>query len=241
MTTSSELLQQAKVRFQSGERNHRDTLLAVGHTLHDFVLAFLKEGDGMPPWTRLKKSLTRKRAIQVAAESLDVSCKTIRELIITSQAAELLGCDLSSSTISHAAIRYFQVFIERCRGTRNNEVENVSSHETWRIKEGDEKRAKTLFRRAVSENWGVIKTMGEVLNTHKSPYSRQSSFQKRRAEQEDRSFQESLTKAVAKASPGDVAEMCIALVEQAEEPHEVAVRLVGMLERFLPKKKRTVA
>ncbi len=237
MPTAAEILESARALYLRGERTYRDTLLDVGRKLHEYVLAYLREGDGVNENTRMVRKITRKQAMRNAADSLGTKPPRIGDYIKTAMVADLLS-DGALGNLGHASIYRFGCFIGRKRQTRDiRHPLEISCREEWACKPKYEVSAKALFRRAVAENMTQLQVVDAVarLFNGDSPFSRR---QNRKPLDKAAGDIGQLKKQLRLASPGDVAELIVGLIEESADPPSVAICLQRHLERFASRKKR---
>jgi hypothetical protein len=92
--SASTLLDSAVALWSASRLRHRDALLEVGRLLHEYVLARLREGDGLNEADRYTARAVRKVAVEDAGAALGVTRQRVNALISVSQAvACLLGPD----------------------------------------------------------------------------------------------------------------------------------------------------
>jgi hypothetical protein len=247
MSTANELLAKAKAVFQKGRANYRDALLEVGGLLHEFILARLKSGDQLGADRRRRAKIVRRLIVKEAAESLAVSYKKIHHLIWATQIARLLGRG-GLGELGHAAIGNFRRLIRRCSvGRRNYGKGRISEAESFRVRAGFEESGVALFQQAVAENWGQKRAAEEVAAFLKAaglPSARGrpkgTPDKKPRRPSSGKNYNPTggqqnapdRRSAAALASPGDVAEMCLELVQASADPWAVAQRLMGELAKI---------
>lgn len=240
---AAELLTKATMLYRVSQEAYRHARLDVGYLLHEFVFAHLKQGDGISEPIRLQNGFTRRRAIELAAESLGVTRAEIKYLISSAMVRHLLGTGLDLKDLSLVSVYRFAKFIRRTTsstGTRHSHYNksgdyDISETEVWSIRPGLEESAPALLRRAVEEGWTQSKTIEE---TAKLRRGRPTPRCRKKWGREKRTAIETVERTVQKASPGDVAELCFGIVSKAEDPAAVAIRLRVMLESLLSKKKR---
>jgi hypothetical protein len=238
---AAEILERAKAAYHAAERNYRDALLETGRLLHEYVLERLREAAGMREWTRLQHGLSRRKCIEDAAKKLKTTPKRINSLIGTAQVPLLLGItDLGG--ISHVALYRFKCFLRRLTGGRQAYMGRtpdlpVANAETWEVRPEFKERAASLLRQAIAENWIEVRTRGAA----KDLFAEFTSKLRRPQMPKWQGPVETVQKSMKKASPGDVAQTCMRLVEAAEDPAAVALRLRIALEKYLPKKRKAFA
>ena len=88
---SADLLALAQAIYRQGRLDYRDTLLKIGETLHEYVLAFLREADGLHCAKRHENEILRQNAIKKARETLGTSDGWVRTMIVTAMVPGLLG------------------------------------------------------------------------------------------------------------------------------------------------------
>lgn len=242
-TTSAELLQQAKDAYRLGFINYREAMLETGRLLHEFVLAWLREADAKTVWDRTKNKITRQEAIKKASVELDLSIRNTNMAIITWAVFELIA-ERDVGELTYSGLEPFCVFVERRVCKDGHKSSTPSESEQWQIKPGWAEDARKLFSQARGERWGRQKGMArlrDVFHRKRETPCRKVTPAKRvrggaRGVDKRLSFMELAEKSVSVASPGDVAEMCMTLVDKAEDPQAVAFRLQSMLQKYLPKK-----
>lgn len=238
---ASSLLEAASLAYQRANTTYRASLLEVGRLLHEFILAFLKDGDGMDHRERQKAGCTREKAVEVAAESFGVTCVRINEIVAITQAANLLGKD-GLGALAFWSILRFKSLIRR-KGIMPDATGRwrgiASSAEEWEIKPAFAESGPALFRLAVAENWGYQRIRDEVHGLRHNRKELRPARRRAAAQKKGRSeivTVDELVRLTSCGSPGDVAERCIAIVEKSEDPAAVALRLRVMLQKYLPKK-----
>jgi hypothetical protein len=246
MSDAAQILEQARELYRQGIANHRDCLLKVGELLHKFVLEKLRESEQSTYNVRIRLKQTREAFIHQAADSLQTDIQDIGRLIGASMVAELLAPPEGLGAIPWATIHRFCRFVCRHRMSKGEWVSFrvgipviPSQQETWMIKEGFEESAKELFARAVSEVWAKPRAEAEVVRLFRDdgvPVHRGSrKDRKRTASSPVRRTTGQQFNSARAASPGDVADMCMELIEAAAEPAAVIARLRGLLDRYKPK------
>jgi hypothetical protein len=248
-STAADLLEKARAAYLAAEGSYRDVLLDVGRTLHAFLIEFLKGGDELPDKRRKKGGFTHCKGVHLAADRLNITVRRVCILIKTAMIADLLSPgDLGG--IGWMAIYLFHPFIRRkSRSAHARTLHTVgmviSQAEEWELKPQFAEAARSLFARAVAEDRGqdwVLKEVAAIFRKEPSPFRRprpvlQESLDER-IEREDRTALEVVRASVTNASPGDVAELCVDIVSKATDPSAVALRLLAMLEQFLPRSKK---
>ncbi len=244
MESSASILERVRLLHEAGEQNHRDCLLEIGRLLHEFILAYLREGDELPKHARVKVGITRHRAFLLAAEKMETTPKRISRLLGVAMTDNLLGKGAVVRP-KWTVIREFQVFIHRKLAcglkfySNCPSSQDISASEDWFLKEEYKQTATELWYRAINENWSVetaVKSIQAVFSeTGKSRRKKGPRIPK-----QARSPLQSLARAASLASPGDIAEMCMELILKAENPQAVAAVLEGRL-KTLPKRKSVVA
>lgn len=240
MTAADELLAQVQTEFRDCRRNHRDRMLECGRKLHQFVLAYIQQGDAVSEPIRLANGFSRRNAIRKAVESLRARPTKICDMIATAMFVDLVASHEDLATIGYVAAVQFKRFVGRKimgRHSGGKDGHRVSTSEEWEIKDGFADSSLALFRKAIAENWDQYTCRRECQRLYSGIVipKKSRSFTKR-VELPLMDLQRS----VGKASPGDVAELCVSLLDKAEDPAAVAVRLRVMLERYLPKRVRAM-
>lgn len=264
MTTARELLQQARDTLLQARLSHRDSLLLVGSLLHDYLLAYLREGQGLGENVLIRRELTRQHAVIAAARELNLRVERVCIVVATSQVVALLSDGGNVGQVSYHVLEQFYRFIRR-KSTRadtfprtpeGRRAMDILARETWVIKPEFAATAPALFQQAIMEGWSGPRAERDTLahyvsvrgpnpkRAKKSKVHRQASIHidpepTIATRKLDTHASLENVKGMAKfASPGDVAEICLALIEASEDPAAVAVRLRVLLARFLPRKER---
>ncbi len=250
IATSAQLLEKARQAYVQADLQYRDVLLDIGRTLHDFVLAYLNEGAEVSERQRVERKYTRRRAIEVAAEELKTTEKRINELIVTAMVADLLSQGLCLGNLSHCAIFRFRAFIKRKVASRQNHYgrngTSIIDAESWIVKPEWEERAKSLFRQAVIEEFSQHKAYDTVKKCNaanpnrlrQQKRKRESAGIQRLKTKTAEAHQQQIDDSMKYASCGDVAEKCLALVNQSEDPRGVALLLLARLQNIVNRKER---
>jgi hypothetical protein len=252
--TSESLLAEADKLYRQASGQYRDGIICVGRLLHEFVIAYLIEGDSLPNHRRHKAKITRKTGVRLAAERLGVKPDRVHHLILIAMSADLLSDGGNVGNLAAETIYRFRVFICRvgfgdAKGLSST-VREISRCETWEVKPEFHDVAKKMFRRAVVEGWGQIKATDEikkVFGSRPNPRRRSNNYRAVKVadtdraddiDEEDHNFptMEGVLGSLAKASPGDVSNECLKIVLASEEPWQVAQRLIAELQR-IPREK----
>lgn len=243
---ADELLARAKTVYRACDGQYRDGLLEVGGWLHEFVLARLKEGDALNEANRLKRGITRRAAVEEAAAAIDTTAADINRLVATWAVADLLGKG-GLGTLGHCAVYRFRCFVRRRRGTRQDVAghhagaHQLSNEETWEVKPEFAGEAEALFRRAVAEGWSQHRAASEAARLFAkalSSWGRHKQGPKAASENEPHPDRRAAAKL---ASPGDVAEMCLELVNASADPWAVAQRLLPELAKVKRPRRQSCA
>ena len=249
--TPADFLAEAKSALVVGMRSYREARLKAGQYIHLFILEFLKEGDELPHEERMAKEITRSKAVQIASKELGLEKNTITRLLGAWAVSELLG-EGNIGELHWQCMHRFAVFLHRGKLTDgSNRIPGLrpSIQEEWAIYPQYVISAKELFRRAVDGNWKHKKTIAEVAKVFKSDtpnaqkrlqHPDQKEKQQRYHKPPSRAFEEVIKTQVAHASPGDVSELCLALIEKSEDPQAVARRLLPELEQLSRKKRKPI-
>lgn len=239
------LLTKAAALYKRAEMDYRDNLLSVGRLLHEFVFTSLRATDGR--W-RQHRPVTREGLMAEAAKKLDVRLHRVTELIIPAMTVDLLSGKGGYGNLGIRSLLRFGVLIHRPQ--RGTETTQASLYETWEIKPEYNESGPALFRRAVAECWSmerveqeIEKTLGrEVVRRPrvKACHEPKPALRSRAddMDEEDHLFptMEGILGALARASPGDVANQCLKIVLANEDPWQVAQRLIVELQK-IPRKK----
>jgi hypothetical protein len=168
--SASTLLDSAVALWSASRLRHRDALLEVGRLLHEYVLARLREGDGLNEADRYTARAVRKVAVEDAGAALGVTRQRVNALISVSQAvACLLGPEPDLGSLPWHAVRPFSLLVTRARARRTRRARGEggvrggsnppvpmpegSSRETWAVRPGLEESAPALLRRAAAGGW----------------------------------------------------------------------------------------
>jgi hypothetical protein len=248
--TADELLKEARAAYLRGETNYRDAMLEAGRLLQRFVHAWLRRGDEMKTWERQKQRVFRQEAVKEAAGMFAVERWVILRLLATAAVADLLGAG-GLGGLGYMAITAFRGFVKRktvgTDGRKDGNAEvKASDFETWEIKPGLEGAARSLFRRAVAENWSQARVWQEVIKSGAGKTSQRGQASaaarlQRQSEGRPVAGPRQLREQARAASPGDVAEMCLDLIRAAEDPWAVAQRLTPELAKFRRDRERNIA
>ena len=164
VSRSELILDEAEDVWLSSKKEYRDACIVVGGLLADFVLARLREADGLPEAQRISQNLTRERSMEDAAERLKMNTHKAHELVRVAKVVELFG---PPGELSYTSIRVFTVFVQRVkcavargRSTKDDEV-TPSESETWEIKETAGRAPADIYRQAVEEGWDSLRTREE--------------------------------------------------------------------------------
>ncbi len=183
----------------------------------------------------VKRDTFRKRAIEQAAKELRVGSAHVIRVITTAVTVDLLADGRELGDLGIAALTHFRGFIER----------RMVPDERWAIKSGFEKLAREMFRQAVAESWSQEATRKKVAEAIKGqpgkrPRSKPQLHDKHPvdAPNEEAKNRQREKAAASKAAPRDVAEMCLELIEAAEEPLAVAACLQTLLAELVSRKQR---
>lgn len=228
---ADEILAEAATAYRGGQKSHRDTLLLVGRLLHEFMIAFLKTGDGLTEAERVAKGIKRQEAVRVAMVALKVAKERISTLIGCYMVVDLLGRGIGLGEIGYASIYRLMPTVERIPAADGRgHIVNVSDCERWRIKGGMEVWAPALFARAVSEGLGqdevrdeAAKMMPKRLRPFTSLTARVLPVKYKPATMED------VEKLVCGGNPNDVADLLYQLAMKSSDPARVAQRLAEAL------------
>lgn len=237
---AAELLAKAKKEYQQAFAHWRDALVEVGKTLHEFVLARLKEGDAFGICKRHRMKITREVIIREAAAELGANERKVRTLLWAWQVVRLLGKG-SPGNVPFDGIVRFRLLVRRMKpadGVHHLKGE-ASLGEQYRIRPGFEESGPELFRRASAESWRgddcqrevrkILRSKGVPEAPQKGKTGKRKKGHNPTAGQHSR---QACAEAVKHAAPGDVAEMCMELVKASADPWQVAQRLIPELQRI---------
>ena len=227
MTSASEQLDKIVVLWSSCHILHRDNQLQIGKALHEYVLAFLAEGDDLNECERLRRKLTRERATQIAADRLGALNHRINHLIRAAMTVELLS-DGDLGTMPIRTIILFGRLVRRRREhivkwSKNDNKPPSSVRETWSIVEGLENQVKQLFRKAVKEKWPFVKCLEAVHRLH--PSSTTERIVEGPDKRTDCEETMDLITVARNSDPRDLAEMLTMAIRHNRDP-ELVIKLV---------------
>ncbi len=251
---ADELLKEIQVAYLRGGRVWRDNLLACGAKLHDYILAHVKQGEGLPEARRLKANFTREEAVKNAAAALDVARRNILQMLQGAAVARLLAEDGNVGRLSWISVWEFASLLRRRTGRFNDYATRVEAGrngvavtaiEEWEVRPQYDGAAQSLFRQAVAQGdltrdqvyAMILKLRGQRARQGRHAATAGQQTRDDEGEYTLDAFERQQT-AARLASPGDVADMCLVLVEKARDPAAVALRLRVMLQKYLPQKQR---
>ena len=211
----------------------------------------LEEMNGLPTYQVRRDGVCRRDLIAKAADELEASRTDVNVMIQTAMGYELLGNGAAGS-LSYRAVLELAKMVRRATDSesRPKDGRNWSEAERWVIQEKFADKARAIFDKAIQERWSGRRARGEMHRLglgHKGKGRRVSPPQRIKpclaASTVNTSPRDDLLSQAARGSPGDVAALCMELVEKAESPSAVAIRLRVMLARYLPvqEKKKSVA
>lgn len=250
--TAAELLEKAQATYYHGSRAYRDTLLETGRLLHEFVVARLREGDGVSPKKRIEAGITHEGCIKEAVRALKANTERIRKYIGTSQVVSLLSEGGEVGSLSFESLAHFRVLIKRNCGINDsikspgcNSAAPVSEASKWIIRKEVIDVAASLFQKAVKEGWNRQKAYDETrqavsrsndgrLNPRKLNFGN-------RVIPDRLLVQPTAPVELAKASPKDAAEALFKVVEKSPVSWQVAQHLMDMLRTIRETKVDRVA
>lgn len=164
--SSEEILNEAQAVWFASKQEYRDGVLRVGKLICEFIVARLREGDGLPEAVRIDRGLTRTRSIWIAAERLGLKDANVNMMVNTCRVVELFG---DPGSLSLSTLRVFTVYIRHkrfkvARGRELKEGEVLPSQtEVWEFKPTTGRDPVDLYQQAVRENWDCVRTR-EVSN-----------------------------------------------------------------------------
>lgn len=237
--SSEAILVQLQAHYRAGCADFRDRMLVCGGLVHRYLLAYLEEGDRLSEVARLKAEITRSNGIRLAAAKLGIPETHVRRMLSAAMFVDLVGEPVVS--LSYWSLIYLSRFARRKVGvgkSAGHRNETASCSERWELRERFAAKAVALFRTAEAENWGLVRVKAEFMAVlfgcaDRRPRTNRAVVEKRQ------SIIDELHGSVKAAAPGDVAEICIELIERAENPADVAIRLRVLLQKYLPKKQTT--
>jgi AraC-like DNA-binding protein len=227
MNDPAALLVRAKAALKRAHGDYRAALLECGRHLHAWIDATLRQE--LTPHQRQVHGVFREVLIRKAAEEVGIKPARADQLIVTAMVAELLA-DSQIGDLWHVTVYCFRPFIRR----RQGRYALPSEKETWDLRRGFEQTGPALFRRAVAENWNTGIARREVHRLFQSSGgdSRKPRYSVLRRKKVRQAL-EQIQHTSKVAAPGDVAEMCFAVVQSAEEPKAVAALLIGKLNQLM--------
>ncbi len=239
--TADELLEAAKVAMYQGRQKYRDSRLEVGRLLHRYTLEFLRAVDHLPEHKRLAEGTTRPEAMKRAADALQTNTGQINRFISVAMAVDLLGGGEGAGMMGYGALILFTRFVRRKSRTTRKEIPGrngvpASAVEEWEIKAAFSPKAERLFQDAVRLNMTYEQIRPAVLKLYTGPHAPRECKHRRRAAPGEQSATDTLKTCAAIASPGDVVEMCMDLVEASADPYVVAQKLITELGRVKKRK-----
>ncbi len=251
---ADKLLKEVQITYWRSGRVWRDALLDCGAKLHNYILAYVKEGEGLSEDRRFQNRLTREQAVKNAAAALQIKRRNVLEMVQGIAVVRLLADDGQVGTLVWKSILEFATLLCRRTGSFNDHAarvvagrngESVTAIEEWEVRSKHDGAAQALFRQVVATDHLTreqIHAMILQLRTGgtQRPYYNPTVGQMVSDDEEEGTPEtfERQQAAARLASPGDVADMCLALIEKARDPVAVALRLRVMLQKYLPQKQR---
>lgn len=236
---SKALLQLAEQIWSREKIRHRNVMIQVGGILQQFIVERVQQGDGLNEAEQIAQRLRREQAIAEASKCLHLDNHRLNELITVHAVVSLLSAPSGDiGQLSYSALRWFRVAVQRTKGilcrARVKKPGEIwpSEREVWRIRSGLEEKAKNLFQRAVAEGWNegkIRKALAEAKLVQDRP-SVCLNFNP-----DTKKIFNPIT-ASKVATPKDVTEMVVEMIENSSDPESV----VYLLEQELKKLKRKV-
>lgn len=194
-----------------------------------------------------------------ASASLGINTRKVEEVICVSRAVDLLSDGGGVGDMDYTKLLLFCRFVRRricqtaaLRAQRIAESPASSAGE-WEVKKDFDGSSQKLFRRAARETMEypdlhrLVYALYQKQPDHRSHSPRPATAHdgKKPAPRfapasapDNQPLAEQLGKAVAHACPKDVAEMCLELVEKAEDPLAVAACLQPLLTELVARRKK---
>lgn len=226
------LLAGVKQVYRRVDGAYRDGMVRVGELLHEFVLAYLRQGDGRCDSYRSQQGISRRMAIQMAATALVVRPKLVRDWIAISQVKQLLAPEGQLGSLSYAALRGCRPLVMRCilerrHGTKamsGSSAWVVSARETWLVKP-PEQATRQLFQQILTENWGYVQ-IKEALRQTGTPVAQRP--RAARMEMTPRNLP-NLGQLAQEATTRDLLDMIVSMVQASRKPADLAKAVIGRL------------
>lgn len=223
---SSVLLDQIFNLWSSSREKYRDSMIQVGRLLQKFVIARLREADGLNEKDRRKEGLTREASTEEAAERLQVKRAKINELIRTAATVDLLSDSGDMGNLSYTSVRWFRLAIERKKGilrrSKSDDSEKTieaSDREKWIVKESYVD-PRIIFQTAAREGWN-----SEQVKIALNPFSTcKHIIQPNRYEENDcmgTPIQSNPLEIAKNSSPRDLAELILSMIRNSQDPNWV--------------------
>lgn len=231
MDNAAEFLAEAKDALRRAHGRYRDSLLECGRYLHHYVDMILRAE--MTERERRAFGVSREQAIRNAATELGCKPNKVAMMIVTAMVADLLvGGQIGD--LWHVTVYCFRPFVRR----RQGRFALPKEKETWDLRDGFQQSAPELLRRAIAETWNAEKARREVGKLFRSGGG--DSRRPRRSvmrRQKVRKAIEELQRSARLASPGDIAEMCLTLIESSEDSKAAAILLRDRLNEVIAKRR----
>lgn len=242
--TSEALLREASSLLSATDQERRQVLLHVGELLHDYILARLREGQGLPEARRVK----REGCVRDAASALNMKTTRVHDLMHVAMAARLLFTDLDLGTLAWSVVRLFKTQVQRRKITRERTARSrytnpgkadPSEREVWYVVSGTPHPARRAMTRIVSEgyNWAQSMAYLKTLTPQDGPKNeRGEPVSQRRAENYHHANKErralptpEIKKHVAfAATPRDLAETVAGMILGNADPTAVLEQLLAV-------------
>jgi hypothetical protein len=235
------ILEEVANAYHGSNTQYRDTMLRAGRLLHNFVLGYLQQADGMEERSRIANRFSRAEALKIAAARLSCTTVDVNRFLAVAMTAELLSDNGDVGKLTFAGIAFFWRFVHRKTGKRGQtgsfpgrQEIPISFLEKWEIKPEFRDKAVALFRHAVATSMKTEEIRSAALLLYTGPTARKC--HRRKIDLKQPAIL-TLAGCAKVASPGDVAEMCLQLIEASENPWAVSQRLMVMVQRFKKERK----
>lgn len=212
-TESDVILDRATLLWNYSRTKARDAAIQVGNLLIEFIVARMREADGLNEQDRRERNLTREFAIELAADRLGIKLAKAHEIIRVSRVVHLFG---DPGSLSYSTLRAFVSFVTRkpcvlARGRQVKEGETTPSNsEVWVVKPTPSGLSpQHAYQQAVEENWDSTKVRAV---TRQITAHRGRGRHPKLRESRDTTGQTSLRKIAETADPRDIADMILEMV-----------------------------
>lgn len=239
MNIGDELLKQAVERYTLGRIGYRDAMVATGRLLHQFVLARLTAANGVNEAARRAMGATRERAVIEAVNALKSTRLKVAELLRIAAVVELLG-DNDPGAMSYSVLRMFTALVKRAgnakyvsRSAKDNGVP-PSEWERWILHPHYEQWSRSLFVKARDEKW----PHDEVQSAINAKKMKSANLHRARSDVVEPVRHNTLSDVAANATPRDLADMILSMIEQSQSPETVAEIIKRQLSSAATKGKK---